>query len=306
MSAQKIAVVWNPAKVDEEELKAAFTDQSDVSWYETSVEDPGQGAARRALDDGNELVFAVGGDGTVRAVAEALAGSGKSLAIVPRGTGNLFARNLDIPLNNIPAAVERGVTGESSALDLGWVETEGGDGPQKYGFVVMVGFGIDAQMLAETDDDLKSKAGWLAYVEAMGRAVTGSELLEFTLQLDDEEPLTASGHTLLIGNCGMIQGGVTLLPDAKADDGKLDLLLVSAESVGEWLGTMKTMMWDNGVMRFLTKKDDTATDANTELHQATKVAVQLPSPQPFEVDGEEVGDVTAFTVSLQAGSLLVR
>src|SRR5690606_35688027 len=141
------------------------------------------------------------------------------LGIVPQGTGNLLARNLGIPLGSIPKALATIAAGEHREIDMGWVRVR--DEEVETGFLVMIGFGLDAHMLAETDDDLKDKAGWLAYVEAMGRAFTAAENVEFTLSLDEGDGQRMSGHTLLLGNCGAIQGGVTLLPDAVPDDGQL-------------------------------------------------------------------------------------
>ena len=71
----------------------------------------------------------------------------------------------------------------------------------------MVGFGLDAHMIAETDDDLKDKAGWLAYVESLGRALSASDNMSFSITTDDEPVGDEEGHTLLVGNCGTLQGG---------------------------------------------------------------------------------------------------
>jgi diacylglycerol kinase (ATP) len=313
MNQPSIAVIWNPSKCAEEDLRSACASalerrkiQAEVAWLQTSREDSGQDAAGRALDAGCNLLIVAGGDGTVRAVAERVAGTGVELGIVPLGTGNLLARNLGVPLGNIARAFRRALKGPATAIDMGWVEMVGSSGEETHGFTVMVGFGIDAQMLAETDDDLKDKAGWLAYVEAMGRAMAASPVVDFAITLDDGSAREVSGHTLLVGNCGTIQGGITLLPDADPSDGQLDLLLVSADGVGAWIGTLKSFAWDNGVKRFLTGAQTAESSGPVEHLQATKLRVELPGPQQFELDGDEVGEVTAFTVTIQPGALLVR
>ena len=186
----------------------------------------------------------------------------RELGIIPLGTGNLLARNLDVPINDVPAAFVRALDGDARSIDVGWVEVELAGGTERHAFLVMVGFGIDAHMIAETNDDLKDKAGWLAYVESLGRALAASEVVPFHITKDDEPARDEEGHTLLIANCGTLQGGITLLPDAAPDDGELDYLVLSAEGVGEWPGTLKTMMWDNGLKRLVTKDDEvTSTDA---------------------------------------------
>lgn len=310
MTTSPLAVVFNPSKISRDDLCDAF-DRVDpdacaaAHWYETTVDDPGRGAAREALADGARLVVVAGGDGTVRAVAEVLAGSGVPLGIVPQGTGNLLARNLEVPVADIDAAIERALEPGERRIDLGWIDIDGDDEDER-AFAVMVGFGLDAQMLVETDEDLKDKAGWLAYVEALGRAVAASDVVAFDLALDDAEPEHMEGHTLMIGNCGTVQGGVALLPDAAVDDGRLDLLLVSADTVTGWLDTVRSFVWDNGVRRLFAKDDD-ALDSDTARHLcATRMRVELPRPLPFEIDGEEVGDVRSFTVRVDAGALVVR
>lgn len=303
MTATKIGIIWNPSKIDEDTLRSAVDDalDGDLQWWETTEDDPGLGMAKEAVAAGCETVIAVGGDGTVRAVAEGLAGSDAALGIVPQGTGNLLARNLEVPLDDIPAALARISTGATRQIDLGWVNTGGED----QAFLVMVGFGIDAQMLVETDDDLKDRAGWLAYVEAMGRAMAGTEMTGIRLALDGGDAQEVRGHTLLIGNCGMVQGGVRLLPDAKLDDGLLDLLLVSADGALQWLDTVRSVVWDNGIRRLLTR-DETAVSTESTRHlTAERIKVDLEQPLAFEVDGEEVGEVSSFEVRVQAGALRV-
>lgn len=303
MSATTFGIIWNPSKIDDAHLRTVVADElgSDVRWWETSTEDPGKSMAQSAVDAGCETVIAVGGDGTVRAVAEAVAGTDVSLGIVPQGTGNLLARNLGVPLDDIPAALRRIAKADARRIDLGWVRFD----DEERAFAVMVGFGLDAQMLVETDDDLKDRAGWLAYVEAMGRAMAGTEMTGLRLAVDDEDPQEVRGHTLLIGNCGMLQGGVRLLPDAQIDDGRLDLLLISSDGARQWLETIRSVVWDNGIRRVLTR-DQTAVSTESARHlTAERIRVELDGPLAFEVDGEEVGEVTSFEVRVQAEALKV-
>jgi diacylglycerol kinase family enzyme len=305
MTTPRTGIVFNPSKITREQLEAAWEAEADgavAEWYETTVEDAGEGPTRAALEAGCEVVIAAGGDGTVRAVAEVLAGTDVAFGIVPQGTGNLLARNLGVPLGNPRTAFRRILTGETRTLDMGWIELDGGD-PQA--FVVMVGFGVDAQMLAATDDDAKSKAGWLAYVAAMGQALSASELVTATVTVEDREPKELQAHTILIGNCGTLQGGITLFPDAELDDGMLDVLVVSAEGAIEWMDTLRAAVWDNGIMR-LFDKEKSATSTETARHgQATRIRVELPQPHPFEIDGEEVGDVRSFAARIDPGALRV-
>jgi len=108
----------------------------------------------------------------------------------------------------------------------------------------------------------------------------------------------------MIGNCGMIQGGITLLPDAVPDDGRLDLLLVSAEGVADWFETVRTVVWDNGLRRLL-GGETTSTDVVRHA-SAQRIRVELARSQPFQIDGEERGQVRSFTAGIRPGVLLVR
>ncbi|MET0297154.1 MAG: diacylglycerol kinase family protein [Microbacterium sp.] len=309
----QIAVIWNPSKTDKETLESGLAGalgdhEVDIQWWETSKDDPGQGVAKQAVAAGADLVIVAGGDGTVRAVAEQLAESQAraEMAIVPLGTGNLLARNLGVPINSVPAAFARAVEDDARAVDVGWVDVDLDAGTERHAFVVMIGFGIDAHMIAETDEDLKSKAGWLAYVESLGRALEASDVVPFHITIDGKAGRDEEGHTLLIANCGSLQGGLTLLPDADPSDGELDYLVLSAEGFGEWAGTLKTMVWDNGLMRLLGRNDQaTSTDA-VGHGRAKTIEVKLPDARAFEIDGEEIGSTRSFAVTIQPAAIRVR
>jgi diacylglycerol kinase (ATP) len=311
MTSAGIAIVWNPAKASREELEAALPADmagATLSWHETSPDDPGLGAADEALATGAGVIVAAGGDGTVRAVAERLARDDASaeLVIVPLGTGNLLARNLGIPLGDLTGALSRALKGESRPLDLGWVEAEIDGARMRRAFVVMAGVGIDAHMIVETDEDLKSKVGWLAYVESLGRALSASTVVETDLALDGGEPERKQAHTILIGGCGTLQGGAVLLPDADPTDGELDLLLLSAEGIGEWLDTLRSFVWENGLRRRL-GGGGRVRSADTAMHaRARSISVSLAEPRVLEIDGDDLGETSAFSVEIQPGAVRVR
>lgn len=338
MNGTHIGVVWNPTKVERAELDAAFDAAQGgangarigrVDWFETREDDPGSAAAQQAIDAGAGLVLAAGGDGTVRAVAERLAeqaaagagggAGGVEMGIIPLGTGNLLARNLDIPLNDIAAALDRALTGTAQPLDVGWAEIAGANGPEgsagsapaeRHAFVVMVGFGIDAHMIVETDDDLKSKAGWLAYVESLGRAVSASEVIGLSIARDGGEAAREEAHTLIVGNCGTLQAGITLLPDADPRDGSLDLLLLRSDGVAGWLDTLRNLAWDNGLKRLLPGAGEPGGEAestdSTAHARARSLVVELDEPRVFEVDGDDLGETSRIAIEVQPAAIRVR
>ncbi len=313
MNATHVGIVWNPSKTSKEDLETALKDSigdsaPQVSWFETSEDDPGREATQRALDASADLVLAAGGDGTVRAVAEHLAKAeaDAELGIIPLGTGNLLARNLDIPLNDLPAAFAHALDGKAHPIDLGWAEIARPDGTERHAFAVMAGFGIDAHMITETNDDLKDKAGWLAYVESLGRAVSASEIITIHLSIPGQDAVEEQAHTLIVGNCGTLQGGVTLLPDADPADGELDLLILNADGIGGWMDTLRNMVWDNGIKR-LFGTNDTAESSDSTTHQRiTALTIELDEPRVFEVDGDDLGETTRIEISIQPAAILVR
>ena len=250
------AVVYNPVKVDLESLRAAVDAEAGAAgwaesrWYETSEEDPGQGMTRQAIADGADLIIAAGGDGTVRAVAEAVRGSGTSVALLPSGTGNLLARNLKLTLDDVPDSVRTAFTGVDRAIDLGVVEIEREDRSRsEHVFVVMAGMGIDAKMIENTDEDLKAKAGWAAYLKAIVASLRDPDELHLRFRLDDGKPKRATVHTVILGNCGSLPGNILLLPDAVLDDGLLDLMMMRPGGALGWIRVWLKVAWVNGILR---------------------------------------------------------
>ena len=162
------AVVVNPTKFDDlDALKTSFAvlcaahHWSEPCWYPTTADDPGEGQTRQALSDGAGLVCPLGGDGTVRSVASAMVDSGVPMGLLPGGTGNLLARNLKLPVDDLEAALVVALTGSDPRHrrrrgDLGRATTPAV-------FLVMAGMGLDAEMMAGVDEGLKRKVGWLAY-----------------------------------------------------------------------------------------------------------------------------------------------
>jgi diacylglycerol kinase family enzyme len=162
---------------------------------------------RQAVAEQVDLVIGAGGDGTIRYVADGLAHTGIPLGLVPAGTGNLLARNLDLPLEEVDA-IEVALGGQVRPIDLVKITVD--DRPAEH-FAVMAGIGIDAMIMDETDEDLKDKVGSAAYFVAAAKAL-GRLPIRLTVQLDTNRPVRRHAMLCVIGNVGTLRGNLTLIP----------------------------------------------------------------------------------------------
>ncbi|MEY9851848.1 diacylglycerol kinase (ATP) [Leifsonia sp. EB41] len=313
----RAAIVVNPVKTDPERLREALAAAErrhgweETLWLETTEDDPGTGQTRQALEQGVDVVIAAGGDGTVRTVAEELRGGDTALALLPSGTGNLLARNLSLTLDDVEHALDTAFDGADRAIDVGLAELrDGRDGTERRAFLVMAGLGIDAKMIAETDDDLKAKAGWIAYVEAMGRVLRDKNVLRVRYQLDGGRPHTLRAHTVIVGNCGSLQADILLLPDAAVDDGILDIVVLRPESIMGWARIVVKIFWENGVLRRTSvgrrlMRDDREVHAMNYL-KGKEFVLTSSRPEQVELDGDLFGEVSSMRVRVDPGALRVR
>jgi len=311
----RAAVIYNPTKVDGEDIRRAVADEEAAAgwaqtlWYETSLEDPGQGVAQRALDDGATVIIAAGGDGTVRAVAEVVRGTGTALALLPSGTGNLLARNLHLTLDDLDHSIRSAFTGRDRAIDVAMVDIRREDGSvDRHAYLVMAGLGLDAKMLASTDDELKAKAGWLAYVKAIGTVISDKNRLRFQYHLDGHRMHSVRAHTIIVGNCGSLPANILLLPDAAIDDGLLDVVILRPESVAGWVQIATKVFWENGVLsrtRFGRRLRTGDVDALNYLRGA-RLTVRLREAEEIELDGDSFGRAVALRTWCEPGGVIVR
>lgn len=308
-------MIYNPVKVDVDELRAAIAAEpgaagwAETLWYETTEEDPGGGQAEQALNDGADLVIAAGGDGTVRAVAQVIGGSDASLALLPSGTGNLLARNLDLTLDDLGNAIHVAFTGADRKIDLAWadIRREGGE-VERQAFLVMAGLGLDAQMVSNTDEELKAKVGWLAYVDAIRKALKEENRLRLRYRLDEHGTRTVSAHTLIIGNCGSLPANILLLPEAAIDDGRFEAVFLRPESAWGWIQIAVKVFWENGVLRRTKVGRKLASGEVDALRyiKGRRLNVVLSHDEQLELDGDSFGTTRAFRTWVEPGGLTVR
>ena len=309
--------MYNPIKVDLDQLKelvnaaAKEAGWGESMWFATTEEDVGQRVTASALRRGADVVLAAGGDGTVRAVAEGLRDADVPLALLPSGTGNLLARNLDLDVTDLAGAIRSAFTEGERSVDLGLVEVTRESGEKEtHAFLVMAGIGLDAKMMANTNPDLKKAVGWLAYVDAGVRSVAELQPMRLNYTVDKREPKTASVHTILIGNCGKLPGGLMVMPDAKPDDGILDIVALRPQGRFGWLRVWNKVAWENGVLRKSAvgrKIIDLSKDVKDVMSFRGKVLDMDVTPaQEFELDGDEYGEIVAMRAWIDEKSLRVK
>ncbi|WP_218220953.1 diacylglycerol kinase family protein [Nesterenkonia sp. Act20] len=261
----------------------------------SSAEDPGHEMTRRALEAGAVVVVAAGGDGTVRAVAAELAGTETALGIVPLGTGNLFARNIGLPYQDLHACVDEAIHGRSHRVDtLDLVLERVGGRTEEEISLVIAGGGLDAEVMGDTREALKQRAGWLAYGEAGLRHIMGARS-SVTVQLDGGEAQTHKVRSVLLANCGSLQAGMLLVPSAEFDDGHMDAVLFTPRHALDWARILAKT-----VTRF-------AADIPVmTVRQAKQARITMAEPMPFQIDGDAVGEVISVSGTVNAHALKVN
>jgi diacylglycerol kinase (ATP) len=263
-------------------------------WLETTAEDPGRAQTQQAVDCGASAVIAFGGDGTARVVAEILARTGVPMGLLPAGTGNLLARNLGIPPNRLESSLHIALTGRDRTIDVGRVEIadEPEDTPRKEAFLVMAGLGFDAEVMAGTAPELKQRLGWVAYVVAGAKKLRGRRT-SVTLQVDGGPVQQRRVRAVVVGNCGMLQGGIQLMPGAVPDDGWLDVVVVTPRSLFGWLQVTGSV---------ITRR----AHPTVEHFQCRSIEVRAERALHVQLDGDPAGTAQVLRVHVDPLALLIR
>ncbi|MHA7218793.1 diacylglycerol/lipid kinase family protein [Arthrobacter sp. MDT1-48-3] len=299
---QRVALVLNPSKLQADATRALVEQAcSDAGWepplvLETTIEDPGTGQAAQALAAGADVVIAAGGDGTVRAVAQALAHQPAALGLLPLGTGNLLVRNLGLPYNDIAGCLRLALHGSERRIDMARIRlrNDRSEVVSEHPFLVMGGVGFDASVVADAKQDLKEKFGWLAYSEAGVRHLPGRRR-RISISLDGQPPQSRKVRSLLVANCGKLPAGVDFVPDAVIDDGYLDVVVLSPRSLLGWTWmAAKILSRHRGVIPVIS------------YYRAREVTVWSADPIATQLDGDSSGSITSLTARVDPDALMVR
>ena len=316
---RRAAIIINPTKfTDVAAVRAELTEAStELGWaeplfIETTIEDPGTGQARQAVEEGVDVVCPLGGDGTIRAVAVALAGTRTPMGLLPRGTGNLLARNLDVPFGgDVTEALKVAYSGRNKPIDVGWIdldpteEEETDDSGQaeapvegppvnRHPFLVMAGMGFDAEIMGDTSEELKNKVGWSAYFVTGARKILVKRF-RVRWAIDGHDQPEVRARTILFGNCGTLQGGIQLLPDARFDDGRIDVVVVAPKTL---------VGWGSVAVRVIGRSRKEA--AELIRTSGTSFTTEVDQPRAVQVDGDVIGEATRLRVTVDKQAVIVR
>ena len=322
---RSLTVVYHPHRVDD--LDDARTTVAKICadngwgeprWVQTTAEETGEKQAREAVRDGADVVASLGGDGTVRAVASALVGTDVALGLLPGGTGNLLARNLGLPVGSLDEAARTLVEGRDRRIDVGAVrladdlpepessratkDSPAGVADDEEVFLVMAGFGLDGEIMADTDEKVKEAVGWVAYVLAAFKKVSGRGFTVDVKAHGGEGVVGATGSdvrrhaaAVIVGNCGTLQGGVELMPDAKVDDGVLDAVVLAPRGALGWASVVADVATRHR-----------AGHQRLDRLVAERLTVEAQRPVEAEIDGDPVGAHRALAARVIPDSLVVR
>jgi diacylglycerol kinase (ATP) len=266
-----------------EELRRALADAGfpDPQWYGVAKSKQAPKRVRRLLDDGIDRLLVWGGDGTVRRCIDTLVAEDAKveLAILPAGTANLLANALNLPID-LPAALDVALHGMPRPIDVGVINGEA--------FAVMAGTGFDALMIRDADE-AKDRLGKLAYIRA-GMRNLGHSGAEVKIEVDGRDWFEGRASCVLVGNVGRILGGIEVFPDARCDDGVLDVGVLTARRRRDWLRV--------GARALVGRIDSSPL---VEITPAAKVRIRLDRKLPWQLDGGDQPPAKKFSVSTLPG-----
>jgi diacylglycerol kinase family enzyme len=256
----------------------------DPLWFEVAKSRQVPECVREATKRGADVIFIWGGDGTVRMCVEALAGTGIPVAVLPAGTGNLLARNIGVP-QDIEKAVAIGLHGDRRVIDTATVNGSH--------FAIMAGGGLDALVMRDASDGVKDRLGRVAYLWSGARNL-GAEPVEATIDLEGRRFFKGPITCVLFGNMSEVLGGIDVFDGSSADDGIIEMGVVSAKNRTQWLRTLT---------RAAVGKAESSPFVLTT--RGTNMTVKFDRPVAFEVDGSEQKPVRKLKVKVRPGSTTV-
>ncbi len=271
--APRYPLIFNPSARSQRGRRTLRFLMSHAQWFalyaSRSAEDATELAAKLA-DQGEPVVVAAGGDGTLNAVVQGLAGKDTALGVLPAGTMNVFARELGLPFSSLKKSFEVLEKGFVKEVDL--FEANG------HAFLQMAGVGLDAHVIEETSPEAKKLFGPMAYLMGAMKVLGEKPPL---IRVTCAEGHVIEGVCALVGNGSLYGGQVKLFRKADNNDEMLDMLVFTEAGyklVRDSVKGIATGAIDSG-------------NSSVKYLQASSFQIECESDVPMEVDGEYLGRI---------------
>lgn len=277
----KMCVILNPqagSAGDVETVKAALRRLGQIDFYTTAHPGAALQRARRALEDGCELVVAAGGDGTINEVVNGLSANWQQarLGIIPLGTGNDFVRTINVP-TDLDAALEVLAAEQTRGLDVVCVTSD-----QTRYFINVSAGGFSGLVDERLDAQMKRMWGPLAYLRSAAAALPNLTDYHTCISFNDEPAIDTKTYNIVVANARYVAGGIPIAPQAEPDDGEVDVMIIPTASMPQLALLVPQILLGQHV--------------NNELlmfRRAHKLRVDSQPPMWFNADGELVGNEPA-------------
>ena len=253
-------------------LQFLIENAKDFILYATRDVEDAISLATDFAEKGEPVVLAAGGDGTLNAVIQGLAGTKTALGVLPAGTMNVFAREMGIPVPNLQSSK---LSKALEIIDAGFVREVDLFMANGQPFVQMAGIGFDAQVIEDTTVESKNLLGPLAFLKSAVK-ILGEKPPKMRVLCEDGREF--EGVAVLVGNGALYGGQVKLFSKASNDDEMLDILVFKESGYKFVLDTIKGIA---GVIDLV--------GSSVEYVQADRFTVVSDRDVPVEVDGEYVG-----------------
>lgn len=301
MATNLVACVVNPARKRSEPAWNLVRQHCDALGiaaplrFDTTIEHPGELQAHQAIEANADIVIVIGGDGTVRNVSNVLSHTGVAMGVVPAGTANIFHLNAIGKQRSLDRSVRTALLGTPEPMDTGKVTLHLDDGLEiQQRFLAVVGAGYDAESLAGISESLKRRYGPLAYFVVGARQLRRNPH-SFDVHLDGNRQESLPAWSVLVGNCGRVPGGITVLPGADLQDGLLNTLVLAPRSIASW-APIAWRAWRGKSHALGVVSDDTARE----------VTIIPEQPVSVQIDGDVHLNVHRLDIEIDPGSLLIN
>lgn len=245
----------------------------------------GSDIAREAVASGCPLVVAWGGDGTINEVASQLLGSKTALGIVRAGSGNGLARELRIPVDP-ERALDVALAGGDRVIDAGEIEGRP--------FLNVAGIGFDAEMAVSFNQLGGERRGRFRYALLVARAFASYRACRYSLRLDGRD-LEVDALLVAIANLTQYGSNAVIAPEARPDDGLLDVVVIGNRGVLGRVGLVPRA-YDRTIHKA----------GGVTIVKAASVSVEAARPILFHLDGETHTGSTRVEARVRAAALRVR